>query len=104
MRVYSPRTGPIASTDGVSSWEHIMSIAKSVMRSSLGNSHTRALGTSALIIGVVVIAPLWLTAQEKADGKPYGIDKRVPWTTSRIKGSPEPPPPYRTVSAFPKLK
>ena len=25
--------------------------------------------------------------------RPYGIEKRVPWTTSRIKGSPEPPKP-----------
>ncbi|MBI2824457.1 MAG: PQQ-dependent sugar dehydrogenase [Planctomycetia bacterium] len=36
--------------------------------------------------------------------KPYGIETRVPWTTSRIKGSPDPPPPYRTEQAFPKLK
>jgi uncharacterized repeat protein (TIGR03806 family) len=36
--------------------------------------------------------------------KPYGIDKRVPWTTSRVKGSPEPPAPYRTEVAFPKIK
>jgi putative heme-binding domain-containing protein len=28
---------------------------------------------------------------------------RVPWTTSRITGSPEPPPPVRAVRAFPKL-
>ena len=32
-----------------------------------------------------------------------GIDHRVPWTTSRVKGSPEPPAPYRTEMAFPKL-
>ncbi len=36
--------------------------------------------------------------------KPSGIDKRVPWTTSRVKGSPEPPAPYRTEVAFPRLK
>lgn len=30
--------------------------------------------------------------------------KRIPWTTSRITGSPEAPPPYRTERAFPKLK
>lgn len=38
-----------------------------------------------------------------ADG-PFGIEKRVPWTSSRIKGSPDPPPPYRTTVAFPNLK
>lgn len=28
---------------------------------------------------------------------------RVPWTTSRIAGTPDPPPPYRLVRAFPRL-
>src|SRR5262245_64827968 len=36
--------------------------------------------------------------------KPFGLEKRVPWTTSKVVGSPEPPPPYRTERAFPKLK
>ena len=35
--------------------------------------------------------------------KEFGLDKRVPWTTSNVKGSPEPPPPYKTEPAFPKL-
>src|SRR5215831_20363502 len=29
---------------------------------------------------------------------------RVPWTTSRIAGAPEPPPPYAVEPAFPHLK
>src|SRR5262245_42602930 len=29
---------------------------------------------------------------------------RIPWTTSRVIGSPDPPPPYRIVRAFPNLK
>ncbi len=29
--------------------------------------------------------------------------KRIPWTTSRVKGSPEPPHPYRVERAFPRL-
>jgi uncharacterized repeat protein (TIGR03806 family) len=37
-------------------------------------------------------------------GRPYGLEKRVPWTTSRIQGTPEPPLPYRTEPAFPGLK
>jgi uncharacterized repeat protein (TIGR03806 family) len=36
--------------------------------------------------------------------KAYGIERRVPWTTSRVKGSPEPPPSYGLEVAFPKLK
>jgi uncharacterized repeat protein (TIGR03806 family) len=33
-----------------------------------------------------------------------GIEKRVPWTTSRVIGSPDPPFPYDTERAFPALK
>ncbi|MSR58662.1 MAG: hypothetical protein EXS05_13580 [Planctomycetaceae bacterium] len=39
-----------------------------------------------------------------ADDKPAANVKRTLWTTSKIKGTPEPPAPYRIVSAFPKLK
>lgn len=35
--------------------------------------------------------------------KPYGIDKRLPLTTSRIIGSPEPPLPYRVTRVLPKV-
>lgn len=35
--------------------------------------------------------------------RPFGIEKRIPWTTSRITGSPEPPHPYRVERVFPKL-
>jgi uncharacterized repeat protein (TIGR03806 family) len=43
----------------------------------------------------------------KPDDKPrkaWGIDARVPWTTSHVQGSPEPPSPYRLENAFPELK
>jgi uncharacterized repeat protein (TIGR03806 family) len=43
-------------------------------------------------------------AKPAAVRKPYGIETRVPWTTSRVKGSPEPPPPYGIEVAFPKLR
>ena len=36
--------------------------------------------------------------------RPYGIERRVLWTTSRVKGSPDPPAPYRTEPAFPQLR
>src|SRR5439155_22171161 len=29
---------------------------------------------------------------------------RAPWTTSRVTGSPDPPPPFKVVRAFPNLK
>jgi putative heme-binding domain-containing protein len=34
----------------------------------------------------------------------FGLDKRVPWTTSRLTGAPEAPPPYRTERLFPGLR
>jgi len=40
--------------------------------------------------------------QAKAE-PPFGIPKRIPWTTSHITGTPEPPPPYKMVRAFPQL-
>ena len=35
--------------------------------------------------------------------RPYGIQQRIPWTTSRIKGTPEPPKPFLTERVFPSL-
>jgi uncharacterized repeat protein (TIGR03806 family) len=63
-----------------------------------------------LVLGTLVAAgTLWFlwdraaAGPTKAELKPFGLDRRVPWTTSKVKGSPEPPPPYRTENAFPKL-
>src|SRR5262245_43347206 len=33
-----------------------------------------------------------------------GQEGRQPWTTSRVVGSPDPPPPFKVVRAFPNLK
>lgn len=53
-----------------------------------------------------VLIPIPASARDEprrdAD-KPHGIAARVPWTTSRITGSPEPPLPYIIDRAFPKL-
>jgi uncharacterized repeat protein (TIGR03806 family) len=43
-------------------------------------------------------------AADPARKEAVGLDKRIPWTTSRVKGSPEPPPEYRSEVAFAKLK
>lgn len=39
-----------------------------------------------------------------ADARPFGIEQRVPLTTSRVVGSPDPPLLCKSVPAFPKLK
>ncbi len=48
---------------------------------------------------------LQLRCADAADQeRPYGIARRTAWTTSRVVGTPDPPSPYRTEAAFPKLK
>src|SRR5262245_14923888 len=42
-------------------------------------------------------------SREAAPQRTAGLATRTPWTTSRLTGSPEPPPPYRIERAFPKL-
>lgn len=37
------------------------------------------------------------------DARPHGLPKRTPWTTSRVVGTPEPPPPYTTRAFRPEL-
>jgi len=57
--------------------------------------------------GVILAAVLILSALPDSSGEPVrkatGIDKRVLWTTSRVQGSPEPPPPYRLEKVFADL-
>ena len=43
------------------------------------------------------------SGQDAASPGPFGLDKRIPWTTSKVIGSPEPPPSYKTERVFPKL-
>ena len=55
---------------------------------------------------ISVVSPLLMTAV--AAGQPQGESRPIPnraaWTTSRVRGSPDPPPPFRVVRAFPNLK
>ena len=54
----------------------------------------------------VAVATLvtWTTSLVAADRADFNTLKRVPWTSSKVKGSPDPPSPYRVGVAFPKLK
>src|SRR3954462_7474858 len=42
-------------------------------------------------------------ADEIGPPRKIGLEQRVPWTTSRITGSLEAPPPFRTERIFPEL-
>ena len=59
----------------------------------------------ALMLFVLLSLAIPILAAEKTPPvrKPFGLEQRTPWTTSRVIGSPEPPPRYRTQRAFPKI-
>jgi glucose/arabinose dehydrogenase/mono/diheme cytochrome c family protein len=59
---------------------------------------------SLVLVAGVLAGPAAPTSAPRPADKPFGIDRRIPWTTSRVIGSPNPPPPYRVRRAFPKLK
>ncbi|MSQ93469.1 MAG: hypothetical protein EXR98_02810 [Gemmataceae bacterium] len=61
----------------------------------------------AIIVAIGLSSFSFSTPAEQGDKQPvrkkFGLEKRVPWTTSKVVGSPEPPPPYKTEPAFAKL-
>src|SRR5262245_1347704 len=68
---------------------------------------SRVLYASGLVALLAALLPTLASREPTSDTKPvrkeFGIDKRVPWTTSKVKGSPEPPNPYQLVKSYPKL-
>lgn len=57
-------------------------------------------GTLPFAAAVLAAAAFAVRGQE---GKPSDGPKRTPWTTSKITGSPEAPPPFRSERVFPNL-
>lgn len=55
------------------------------------------------VFGSAVLALLAVNVSADSSERPFGLDQRIPWTTSHLRGSPEPPPEYRLVRAFPQL-
>jgi uncharacterized repeat protein (TIGR03806 family) len=51
-----------------------------------------------MLLAVVLCGPL---LAEEADDKPYGIDQYVPFTTSHVIGSPDPPLPFEVQRVLP---
>jgi uncharacterized repeat protein (TIGR03806 family) len=48
------------------------------------------------LVALIVVRPA------KADEPPHGLEKRVPWASSRLAGSPEPPLPFAVEKTFAK--
>jgi putative heme-binding domain-containing protein len=59
-----------------------------------------AVAAMPLVFAAVFVA--WL--MPSAAQSPQAKAARTPWTTARVVGSPDPPPPYKVVRAFPNLK
>src|SRR5688572_1448837 len=53
---------------------------------------------------VIYLAGLSQTHPQPADEPTFGLEKRIPWTTSRVVGSPDPPLPYTVEKTFAKIK
>src|SRR5262249_18044464 len=68
---------------------------------------SRSLRSCFFLIGTTAALGCLALAAEPApdrENRLSGLEKRVPWTTSKLTGSPEGPPPYRTERVFPQLK
>jgi uncharacterized repeat protein (TIGR03806 family) len=49
------------------------------------------------------LTPAAESAPARKERQPFGIAKRERWTSSRVVGSPDPPPPYRLEAVYPGL-
>ena len=70
------------------------------------NQHAQSIrsGSATLITLSVLIACMALLGSlGAAEEQPFGIDHRIPWTISRVVGSPDPPPPYLVEKTFTSL-
>ena len=67
-------------------------------------SRTHIRKTTLLGVAIALAYAGLLSIPADSASPPYGIEKRVPWTTSRVIGSPEPPSPYMPALAFPHLE
>src|SRR5213592_3659997 len=55
---------------------------------------------SLMFLWSLKLGPFPLGGLHAADEQPFGIDRRIPWTTSRVVGSPDPPLPYTVEKTF----
>ena len=77
-----------------------------VLRSPGGHHLSIAVSVLSLMVGTGLVG--WLSSSPAQPPRSRKSDSaksvRIPWTTSRVVGSPEPPPRFKVVRAFPNLK
>lgn len=59
-----------------------------------------AFRTGSVFLGLLLA--VYCCGESQGD-EPFGLSRREPWTESKVTGSPEPPPPYRTQRVFPTI-
>ncbi|MDB5313350.1 MAG: yliI 2 [Gemmataceae bacterium] len=66
--------------------------------------HSRFLGLG--LMGAVTVASVWPGSRAGEPGRatPEAPPARKPWTTSKVVGSPDPPPAFKSVRVFPNVK
>jgi uncharacterized repeat protein (TIGR03806 family) len=57
-----------------------------------------------LIPRLLVLCFIALAATAAEDEAPFGLERRIPWTTSRVIGSPDPPLPYTVEKTFTNIQ
>src|SRR2546423_10625773 len=62
----------------------------------------RLLLLASLLSGLAAVAAAEDSSAKSA--RPFGIERRVPWTNSRFHGRPEPPPPFRVERVYSRLR
>src|SRR5207237_477161 len=81
-------------------------------RTVCASAHPPVSATSALVAHVfgvsflclAVCGLLWPGLLRAAQEPPFGIDHRIPWTTSRVVGSPDPPLSYTVEKTFTNIQ
>src|SRR5271169_1763091 len=78
------------------------------MPSRIRDGSRSFLALSAISLALVTGLAAWFACAGAEPTKPRNAETsksdRKPWTTSRVVGSPDPPPPFKVVRAFPNLK
>jgi len=62
------------------------------------------LGFAGICSQLVLLSGVWGDPGQQSSKRPAADSRRVPWTQSRLTGSPEPRPGYRLQRVFPRLK
>ena len=76
---------------------------KMPIRARLGARYFVGAAACALVACLIAMVCGITLGQTDRATAPYGIPTRIPWASSHVHGSPEPPPPYKLERAYPHL-